>query len=126
MPGCEGVLRTTTPKLRHRPGDLWTAMFAFKPPPVAGADSNPRANLAAMHAIGERRIAIMALKKAPQVVSIGKSAGLDADKFKRFHLAPAPAARAAPPVVAGLFANLEFRVAGTGLAERSNGPWHKR
>jgi hypothetical protein len=57
----------------------WTTMFAFEPPLVAGADSNPRSSLAAMRAMRDRRIAIMALKKAPQVVGIGKSAGLDAD-----------------------------------------------
>ena len=57
---------------------------------------------------------------ARKVVGIGNCSGRDVNKFERFGLSTAPAARVAPPLVAECFANLECKVADTRLVNKYN------
>jgi flavin reductase (DIM6/NTAB) family NADH-FMN oxidoreductase RutF len=65
-------------------------------------------------------IAVPALDLAPRVVKVGNCSGRNVDKFERFGLTPAPAELVAPPLVAECFANLECKVADTGLVKKYN------
>jgi hypothetical protein len=80
-PGCGGAAHHYPKGGANGMAMSWHMMVEVEPPLVAGAVSNPRSSLAAMRAMRDRQIAIMALKKAPQVVGFGARAGLDADRF---------------------------------------------
>jgi flavin reductase (DIM6/NTAB) family NADH-FMN oxidoreductase RutF len=87
----------------------WHMMVDFEPPLVACVVSDGNHSFIALRATGECVIAIPALRLARKVVGIGNCSGREVDKFARFKLTPAPAARVAPPLVAECFANLECR-----------------
>jgi flavin reductase (DIM6/NTAB) family NADH-FMN oxidoreductase RutF len=87
----------------------WHMMVDFEPPLVACVVSDDNHSFIALRATGECVIAIPALRLARKVVGIGNCSGREVDKFARFKLTPAPAARVAPPLVAECFANLECR-----------------
>jgi flavin reductase (DIM6/NTAB) family NADH-FMN oxidoreductase RutF len=95
-------------------------MVEFEPPLVACVVSGADHSFAALRATKQCVIAIPAAKLAPKVVGIGNCSGRDVDKFERFGLTAAPAARVAPPLVAECFANLECEVIDTGLVNRYN------
>jgi flavin reductase (DIM6/NTAB) family NADH-FMN oxidoreductase RutF len=96
----------------------WHMMVEFEPPLIACLVSNRNHSYAALWATKECVIAIPAVKLARQVVEIGNCSGRNVDKFERFGLTPAPAARVAPPLVAECFANLECKVADTGFVNK--------
>jgi flavin reductase (DIM6/NTAB) family NADH-FMN oxidoreductase RutF len=98
----------------------WHMMVEFEPPLVACVVSDANQSFAALRATKECVIAVPALELAAKVVGIGNCSGRDVEKFKRFHLTPAAAARVAPPLVAECFANLECRVVDTRLVTKYN------
>jgi len=113
------VLLTTARRARANVMTLsWHMMVEFEPPLVACVVSNRNHSFAALRATKECVIAIPALELAPKVVEVGNCSGRNVDKFKRFSLTPVPAELVAPPLVAECFANLECRVADTGLVNK--------
>jgi flavin reductase (DIM6/NTAB) family NADH-FMN oxidoreductase RutF len=58
------------------------------------------------------------LELASKVVGIGNCSGRDVDKFERFKLGVAPAARVKAPLIAECYANLECRLADARLIKR--------
>ena len=115
------VLLTTAHKGRANVMTMsWHTMVEFQPPLVACVVSNANHSFVALRATKECGIAVPALELAPKVVGVGNCSGRDVDKFKRFGLTPAPAARVAPPLVAECFANLECRVVDTHLVNKFN------
>jgi flavin reductase (DIM6/NTAB) family NADH-FMN oxidoreductase RutF len=98
----------------------WHMMMDFTPPRVACIVSGANHSFAALRATGECVIAIPAVGLARKVVGIGNCSGRDIDKFARFKLTPAPAARVAPPLVAECFANLECKLRDARLVARYN------
>jgi len=113
------VLLTTARRARANVMTLsWHMMVEFEPPLVACVVSNRNHSFAALRATKECVIAIPALELAPKVVEVGNCLGRNVDKFKRFSLTPVPAELVAPPLVAECFANLECRVADTGLVNK--------
>jgi flavin reductase (DIM6/NTAB) family NADH-FMN oxidoreductase RutF len=115
------VLLTTAHKGRANVMKMsWHMMVEFEPPLVACVISSADHSFAALRATKHCVIAIPAAKLAPKVVGIGNCSGRDLDKFERFGLTAAPAARVAPPLVAECFANLECKVIDTGLVNLYN------
>lgn len=98
----------------------WHMMMDFTPPRVACIVSGANHSFAALRATGECVIAIPAVGLARKVVGIGNCSGRSVDKFARFKLTPAPAARVAPPLVAECFANLECKLRDRRLVARYN------
>lgn len=98
----------------------WHMMVEFEPPLVACVVSSGDYSFAALRATKECVIAIPALKLAATTVKIGNCSGRDVDKFAKFKLTQAPAARVKAPLVAECFANLECRVIETRLVNPYN------
>jgi flavin reductase (DIM6/NTAB) family NADH-FMN oxidoreductase RutF len=98
----------------------WYMMVESEPPLIASVVSNANYSFAALQATKECVIAIPSLELAQKVVGVGNCSGRDVDKFKRFHLTPAPAERVAPPLVAECFTNLECKVVDTRLVNEFN------
>jgi flavin reductase (DIM6/NTAB) family NADH-FMN oxidoreductase RutF len=98
----------------------WHMMVDFEPPLVACVVSDGNHSFTALRATGECVIAIPALRLARKVVGIGNCSGREVDKFARFRLTPALAARVAPPLVAECFANLECKAKDTRFVGRYN------
>ena len=98
----------------------WYMMVESEPPLIASVVSNANYSFAALQATKECVIAIPSLELAQKVVGVGNCSGRDVDKFKRFHLTPAPAERVAPPLVAECFTNLECKVVDTRLVNKFN------
>jgi flavin reductase (DIM6/NTAB) family NADH-FMN oxidoreductase RutF len=115
------VLLTTAQKGRANVMTMsWHMMVEFEPPLVACVVSTGDYSFAALRATRECVISIPALQLAPTVVRIGNCSGSDVDKFKKFKLTQAPAAKVAPPLIAECFANLECRVVETRLVSQYN------
>ena len=113
------VLLTTAQKGRANVMTLsWHMMVEFEPPLVACVVSRANHSFAALRATKQCVIALPALDLAPKVVGIGNCSGRDVKKFERFSLTPVPAERVVPPLVAECFANLECKVADTGLVTK--------
>ncbi len=98
----------------------WHMMVEFEPPLVACVVSGANHSFAALRATKECVIAIPALALAHKVVEVGNCSGRDVEKFERFGLTPTPAQCVTPPLVAECFANLECKVADTGLVNKYN------
>jgi flavin reductase (DIM6/NTAB) family NADH-FMN oxidoreductase RutF len=98
----------------------WHMMVEFEPPLVACVVSGNNHSFAALRATGECVIAVPARKLAPKVVKVGNASGRDIDKFEAFALTALPASRVQAPLVAECFANLECRVADTGMVRKYN------
>jgi flavin reductase (DIM6/NTAB) family NADH-FMN oxidoreductase RutF len=115
------VLLTTARKGRANVMTMsWHMMVEFEPPQVACVVSNANYSFTALRDTGECVIAIPARNLAAKAVQIGNSSGRDSDKFAAFGLTTAPAARVAPPLIAGCFANLECKVIDKRLVSRYN------
>jgi len=115
------VLLTTARKGRANVMTMsWHMMVEFEPPLVACVVSSANYSFAALRANKECVIAVPALELAAKVVEVGNCSGRDVEKFERFALTPAPAERVTPPLVAECFANLECKVADTGLVDKYN------
>jgi flavin reductase (DIM6/NTAB) family NADH-FMN oxidoreductase RutF len=82
-PGCGGAAHHYPKSGANGMAMSCHMMAEVEPPLIAGAVSNPKSSIAALRATKDRRIAILALKKALQGIGFGNCAGLDADRFKR-------------------------------------------
>jgi len=98
----------------------WHMMVEFEPPLVACIVSDANYSFAALRATRECVIVLPAVELAATVAGIGNCSGRDVDKFEKFRLTPAPAARVAPPLIVEGFANLECRVVDTRLVNEYN------
>jgi flavin reductase (DIM6/NTAB) family NADH-FMN oxidoreductase RutF len=77
-------------------------------------------SFAALKSTRECVLNIPTVELAKQAVGCGNSSGRRTDKFQKFRLTPAPAARVAPPLIAECYANLECRVIDARLAAKYN------
>jgi len=113
------VLLTTSRKGRDNVMTMsWHMMVDFDPPLVACVVSDRDHSFAALRATKQCVIAIPAVDLASKVVEIGNCSGRDVDKFEKFGLTPAKAARVAAPLVAECFANVECKLVDTRLVNR--------
>lgn len=96
----------------------WHAMLEFEPPLVACVVSNRNHSHGMLKASKECVIAIPTVEIAEKVVGCGNTSGADTDKFGTFGLTPMPAARVAAPLIKECYANLECRVADTGMVSK--------
>ena len=91
-------------------------MMVQHDPPLVGCIVGPwDHSFAALKATGECVIAIPTVDLAAKVVDIGNCSGSEIDKFRKFRLTAAPAAKVAAPLITQCLANLECRVADTSL-----------
>jgi flavin reductase (DIM6/NTAB) family NADH-FMN oxidoreductase RutF len=115
------VLLTTARKGRANVMAMsWHMMVEFEPPLIACVVSNADYSFAALRATKECVIAIPALELAEKVVAVGNCSGRDGDKFERCGLSAVKAECVGAPLVGECFANLECRVADTGLVNKYN------
>jgi flavin reductase (DIM6/NTAB) family NADH-FMN oxidoreductase RutF len=98
----------------------WHTMLEFEPPLVGCVVSNRNYSFATLKSTKECVIAIPTVELAKKVVGCGNTSGHRADKFERFGLTAAPAARVAAPLVDECFANLECRVVDAKMVARYN------
>jgi flavin reductase (DIM6/NTAB) family NADH-FMN oxidoreductase RutF len=96
----------------------WHMMVEFTPPLVACIVSSGDFGFTALRATEECTIAVPAAELAGQVVKVGNCSGRDPDKFSAFGLTPLPAATIKAPLICECFANLECRVADTGMVSK--------
>jgi flavin reductase (DIM6/NTAB) family NADH-FMN oxidoreductase RutF len=115
------VLVTTSQDDRANIMAMGFHMMVQHAPPLIGCVIGPwDHSYAALRATGECVIAIPTVDLAAKVVDIGNCSGSRIDKFKKFHLTPAPAKHVAAPLIRNCLANIECRVADTALVERYN------
>jgi flavin reductase (DIM6/NTAB) family NADH-FMN oxidoreductase RutF len=98
----------------------WLTMMDFEPPLVGCVMSDRNYSFAALKSTRECVLNIPTVELAKQAVGCGNSSGRRTDKFQKFRLTPAPAARVAPPLIAECYANLECRVIDARLAAKYN------
>jgi len=113
------VLVTTV--LRGRPNIMtmsWHTMIDFEPPVVGCVISDRNYSFSALKSTRECVINIPTVELAAQVVGCGNTSGRRIDKFKVFHLTPAPSSCVKPPLIAECYANLECKVVDTGMVSR--------
>jgi flavin reductase (DIM6/NTAB) family NADH-FMN oxidoreductase RutF len=115
------VLLTTARKGRANVMAMsWHTMLEFEPPLVGCVVSNRNFTFDILKSTRECVIAIPTVELAKTVVGCGNTSGRRVDKFGRFALTPAPAARVAAPLVAECFANLECRVVDARMVAKYN------
>jgi flavin reductase (DIM6/NTAB) family NADH-FMN oxidoreductase RutF len=115
------VLLTTRHKRRANVMTMsWHMMVEFEPALVGCVVSDANHSFTGLRATRQCVIALPALELAPKVVAVGNCSGRDRDKFAEFGLTPLAAECVTPPLIAQCFANLECRVADTGLVNRYN------
>jgi len=93
----------------------WHTMLEFEPPLVGCVVSNRGYSFGLLEETGECVIGIPTVEMAEKVVGCGSTSGAKIDKFETFQLTPEPASRVGPPLIGECFANLECRVADTGM-----------
>ncbi len=93
----------------------WHAMFEFTPPQLGCVVSNRNYSFDALRKTKQCAINVPDVELIERVVGCGNVSGRRTDKFKRFGLTPAPAARIDAPLVAECYANLECEVIDTRL-----------
>jgi flavin reductase (DIM6/NTAB) family NADH-FMN oxidoreductase RutF len=98
----------------------WLTMMDFEPPLVGCVMSDRNFSFAALKSTRECVLNIPTVELAKQAVGCGNSSGRRTDKFERFRLTPAPAARVAPPLIAECYANFECKVIDARLAAKYN------
>lgn len=96
----------------------WLTMMEFEPPLVGCVVGERSHSFGLLMASRECAINIPTVDLAERVVACGNCTGADTDKFAKFSFTPKPAARIGVPLVAECFAQLECRVADTGMVER--------
>lgn len=97
----------------------WHTMMEFEPPLVGCVISNSNHSFGLLRASGECVINIPSVYIAEKVVGCGNTSGADIDKFAAFGgLTSRPAGRVSAPLIEECFANLECRVADTGMVDR--------
>ena len=98
----------------------WHTMMEFEPPLVGCVISGRNHSFDALTKTKECVIGIPTVELAKQVTGIGNCSGKKLDKFKKFKLAPLPAAQVAAPLIAECYANLECKVADTRMVNKYN------
>ena len=98
----------------------WHTMMDFEPPIVGCVISNRNYSFDIVKTTGECVINIPTVELAKQVVGCGNTSGRKVDKFEKFGLTPAKAARIKTPLVDECYANLECRVVDASLAGKYN------
>lgn len=96
----------------------WHTMMEFEPPLVGCVISNRNYSFGLLTATNECVINIPTVEMAEKVVACGNSSGADIDKFETFYLTPKPASQVSAPLIEECFANLECRVADTGMVAK--------
>jgi flavin reductase (DIM6/NTAB) family NADH-FMN oxidoreductase RutF len=96
----------------------WHTMIEFEPPQVGCVISNRNYSYDLLKASGECVINIPTVEIAEKVAGCGNTSGADIDKFETFRLTPRPAAQVGAPLIDECYANLECRVADTGMVEK--------
>jgi flavin reductase (DIM6/NTAB) family NADH-FMN oxidoreductase RutF len=96
----------------------WHTMIEFEPPLVGCVISNRNYSFGLLKATRECVINIPTVEIAEQVVGCGNTSGADTDKFERFGLTPKSAAQVGAPLIAECYANLECKVADTGMVAK--------
>src|ERR1022692_1413247 len=98
----------------------WHMMVDFEPPIVACVISNRDYTFGIVRETKECAINIPTVELAKKVVGCGNSSGREVDKFKKFRLTPAPAARIGAPLISECYANLECKVIDASMAGKYN------
>jgi flavin reductase (DIM6/NTAB) family NADH-FMN oxidoreductase RutF len=98
----------------------WHTMMEFEPPTVGCVISNRNYTFDILKATKECVINIPTVELAKQVVGCGNTSGRNTDKWKEFHLTPAPASCVTPPLISECFANLECKVVDTRMVTKYN------
>lgn len=96
----------------------WHTMLDFEPPLVGCVISDRNHSFTLLQASNECVINIPSVEIAEKVVGCGNTSGVNIDKFERFGLTPDPAAQVEAPLIRECFANLECRVADTGMVAK--------
>lgn len=96
----------------------WHTMLDFEPPLVGCVISDRNHSFSLLQASNECVINIPSVEIAEKVVGCGNTSGVNIDKFERFGLTPDPAAQVEAPLIRECFANLECRVADTGMVAK--------
>ena len=98
----------------------WHTMMDFEPPIVGYVISDQNFTFGILKATKECVINIPTVELAMKAVRCGNTSGRSIDKFKKFHLTPAPASRVKAPLIAECYANLECRVVDARLVNQYN------
>jgi flavin reductase (DIM6/NTAB) family NADH-FMN oxidoreductase RutF len=115
------VLVTTAGKERANIMTMsWHTMMEFEPPLVGCVISGRNASFDTLKKTRECVISIPTREQAKQVVGIGNCSGRTVDKFAKFGLTPVAASAVQAPLIDECYANLECRVADTGLVNAYN------
>jgi flavin reductase (DIM6/NTAB) family NADH-FMN oxidoreductase RutF len=96
----------------------WHTMIDFEPPLVGCVISNRNHSFGLLKATNECVINIPTVEIAEKVVGCGNSSGANIDKFESFCLTPKTAEQVGAPLIEECFANLECRVADTGMVNK--------
>jgi flavin reductase (DIM6/NTAB) family NADH-FMN oxidoreductase RutF len=98
----------------------WHTMMEFEPPLLGCVVSNRNFTFNILKATKECVINIPTVELAEKVVGCGNTSGRDVDKFKIFHLTPAPASQVQAPLIEECYANLECRVVDAKMVVKYN------
>lgn len=113
------VLLTTAHKGRANVMTMsWHTMIEFEPPLVGCVVSDRNHSFGMLKATRECVINIPTVDIAAQVVGCGNTSGRRVDKFERFGLTPAPAARVVAPLIDECYASLECKVVDAKLVNK--------
>lgn len=96
----------------------WHTMMEFEPPLVGCVISDRNHSFSLLRASNECVINIPTVELAEKVVGCGNTTGATLDKFSAFGLTPQPAERVGAPLIEECYANLECRVADTGMVAK--------
>lgn len=98
----------------------WHMMIDFEPPLVGLVISDQNYTFSLLQATKECVINIPTVELIKQVVGVGNTSGSKVDKFKKFGLAPMPAAKVKAPLVDQCYANLECKVVDMRMSKQYN------
>jgi flavin reductase (DIM6/NTAB) family NADH-FMN oxidoreductase RutF len=115
------VLVSTAQKGRANVMTLsWQTMIDFEPPLVGLVVGGCHHSFAALKSTKQCVVNIPTARLIDAVVGCGNTSGRAVDKFERFGLTPARAAKVAAPLVAECYANLECKVIDARWAAKYN------
>jgi len=98
----------------------WHLMMEFEPPLVGCIVSNRNHSFGMLKASRECTLNVPQAELLGKVVKCGNASGRSMDKFAKFGLTAAAAARVKAPLVAECYANLECKLVDTRLVEKYN------
>jgi flavin reductase (DIM6/NTAB) family NADH-FMN oxidoreductase RutF len=96
----------------------WHSMLEFEPPLIGCVVSNRNHSYGLLKKSRECVINIPTANIADKVVGCGNTTGARTDKFEKFGLTPRPAAVVHAPLIEECYANLECRIADTGMVSK--------